>query len=88
MRMDLNLDKTPAQEKAEELINNMLFCYQGHIDMYTAKQCALIAVDEIYKLKLKTGFYLVTDEDKEMYYSFWEDVRDVIEQTNDNNIHL
>jgi hypothetical protein len=47
---------------------------------YTAKQCALVAVEEIYKLSLKLGFYLITDEDKEMYYSFWEDVREEIEK--------
>jgi hypothetical protein len=76
---------TPAQEKAEELIENMLFCYQGHIDEYTARQCALVAVEEIYKLNLKVGFYLITDEDKEMYYSFWEDVKDAIEQYESKN---
>ena len=76
---------TPAQEKAHELIENMLFCYQGHIDEYTARQCALVAVEEIYKLNLKVGFYLITDEDKEMYYSFWEDVRDAIEQYESKN---
>jgi len=76
---------TPAQKKAEELIDNMLFCYQGHIDYYTARQCALVAVEEIYKLNLKLGFYLITDEDKEMYYSFWEDVRDAIEQHENKN---
>jgi hypothetical protein len=38
------------REKAEELYKKMLFCYQGHIDEYTAKQCALIAVDEILEL--------------------------------------
>ena len=27
----------------------MLFCFQGNIDEYTAKQCALIAVHEIIK---------------------------------------
>ena len=82
MKTPLSLDKTPAQEKAQELIDNMLFCYQGHIDKYTAIQCAFVAVEEIYKLKLKTGFYLITDEDKEMYYSFWEDVRDAIRANN------
>ena len=35
------------KEKAQELFDKMLFCYQGHIDKYTAKECALIAVDEI-----------------------------------------
>ena len=35
------------KEKAEQLVDKMYTCYQGHIDKYTAKQCALIAVDEI-----------------------------------------
>jgi hypothetical protein len=35
------------KDKAKELVDKMLHCYQGHIDEYTAKQCALIAVDEI-----------------------------------------
>ena len=38
------------QEKAIDLVNKMLFCYQGHIDEYTAKQCALIAVDELIRI--------------------------------------
>jgi hypothetical protein len=33
--------------KAKELYEKMLFCYQGHIDLYTDRQCALIAVDEM-----------------------------------------
>jgi hypothetical protein len=37
------------REKAIELVDKMLYCYQGHIDEYTAKQCALIAVDEIFE---------------------------------------
>jgi hypothetical protein len=35
------------KDKAKELVDKMLNCYQGHIDEYTAKQCALIAVIEI-----------------------------------------
>jgi len=35
------------KEKAIELFEQMYTCYQGHIDAYTAKQCALITVDEI-----------------------------------------
>jgi hypothetical protein len=35
------------KEKAIELFEKMYTCYQGHLDEYTAKQCALIAVDEI-----------------------------------------
>jgi hypothetical protein len=37
------------KEKAIELVDKMLYCYQGHLDAYTAKQCALIAVDEIFE---------------------------------------
>ena len=28
------------KEKAQDIFDKMLFCYQGHIDEYTAKQCA------------------------------------------------
>jgi hypothetical protein len=35
------------KEKAQELFEKMYTCYQGHLDAYTAKQCALIAVNEI-----------------------------------------
>lgn len=36
-----------AKLKAKELVEKMLHCYQDNIDEYTAKQCALVAVDEI-----------------------------------------
>jgi hypothetical protein len=75
MKTHLNLDKTPAQEKAEELYNTFFDIYPNPT---IAKDSALQSVEEIYKLKLKIGFYLITDEDKEMYYSFWEDVKDEI----------
>jgi hypothetical protein len=35
------------KDKAKDLVDKMLNCYQGHIDEYTAKQCALITVIEI-----------------------------------------
>ena len=35
------------KDKAEELFEKMYTCYQGRLDAYTAKQCALIAVDEV-----------------------------------------
>ena len=40
------------KEKAKELVDKMLYCYQGHIDKYTSKQCALIAVGEILEMDL------------------------------------
>jgi hypothetical protein len=56
-----------AVDKAKELIDKM------------TKPYALIAVDEIYKLNLKTGAYLDTDSDKINYYSYWENVKKEIE---------
>jgi len=35
--------------KAQELVDKMLYCYQGHSAFYTAKQCAIIAVNELIK---------------------------------------
>lgn len=35
------------KDKAQELFEKMYTCYQGHLDAYTAKQCALILVVEI-----------------------------------------
>ena len=47
-----------------------------NIDLYRdTRQCALIAVNEIYKLRLNIGQHLQTDEDMENYYSYWEQVK-------------
>jgi hypothetical protein len=35
------------KEKAQDLYNKMFYCFQEEIDKYKAKQCALIAVNEI-----------------------------------------
>jgi polyhydroxyalkanoate synthesis regulator phasin len=37
---------TPTEE-AKKLVDEMLHCFQGSIDAYTAKQCALIAVEKL-----------------------------------------
>jgi hypothetical protein len=58
-----------AQEKAKELVDKMLYCYQGHIDEYTAKQCALIAVDEILDASM-----LHFDE-MSGYVIYWQQVK-------------
>jgi hypothetical protein len=69
------------KEKAIELFDNMLYCYQGHIDEYTAKQCALIAVDELITAhnKMKDFLfneigYLITTPD------YWTEVKKEIEK--------
>jgi hypothetical protein len=45
------------KEKAQELFDKMLYCYQGHLDEYTAKQCAIIAVDLILSEFYADDFY-------------------------------
>lgn len=35
------------KEQALELYKQNLYCFQGHIDEYTAKQCALVAADNM-----------------------------------------
>ena len=59
------------KDKAEELVDKMLFCYQGNIDKYTAKQCALIAVDELIK---ETSF-----EVPNIRQRYWQAVKQEIE---------
>ena len=45
-----------------------------------SKQCALIAVDEIYKLRMTHGQHLEYDLDKINYYSYWEEVKQEIDK--------
>ena len=74
------------QEKAVELVNKFLKLTSKHSGMETAglgaitvaKECATTAVDEIYKTNLKHGAYIETDWDKTYYYSYWEDVKQEI----------
>jgi hypothetical protein len=62
------------KEKAIDLVNKMLFCYQGHIDEYTAKQCALIAVDEILNVTAGLNGWIGG------FQSYWEEVKQEIEK--------
>lgn len=70
------------KEKAEELVTKMYVNQwrNNTMEYKTAKQCALIAVDEIYKTNLKYGVYLENDWDKTYYYSYWEEVKEEIEK--------
>lgn len=55
----------------------MLWCYQGHIDEYTAKQCALVAADQIMSVLQNMAFMGKTSE-----YSlgYWQEVKREIEK--------
>jgi len=62
------------EQKAEELVDKMLYCYQDHIDKYTAKQCALIAVDEIISINISTP------TDYGASWTYWNQVKREIEK--------
>lgn len=59
------------KEKAEDLYGKM------RIDLapILAKQCALIAVDEILEMDLP-----ILEEDADTFYDYWEEVKQEIEK--------
>jgi hypothetical protein len=75
-----NNKQQTAVKKAKELVLKMEKDFQYFASRQIAIQHALIAVDEIYKLNLKTGAYLDSDSDKINYYSYWEEVKQEIEK--------
>ena len=58
------------KEKAEELVERLYGC--AEINEYTAKRCALIAVDEILNL---ASFY----NDTQGEVTYWQEVKQEIE---------
>ena len=73
------------QEKAKELLKKYLpYFFQvydnhGFLDWdyndYTAKQCALIAVNEILEMDIP-----ILEEDADTFYDYWEEVKQEIEK--------
>jgi len=62
-----------AQEKAKELVDKYDFVYiQNYTSMFEVKQCALIAVDELWE-SLKPH-----DDLKEINAFYWEQVKEEI----------
>ena len=64
------------KEKANELVNKMLDFTDWHDE--DAKQCALIAVDELLKLENNNGYYF--DGTNVTSISFWQEVKQEIEK--------
>lgn len=70
------------KEKAQDLVNKMLD-KQEYSDVYqergiiswSAKQCALIAVDEILEMDLP-----ILEEDADKFYDYWQEVKHEIEK--------
>jgi hypothetical protein len=80
-----------AKEKAEDLIKIMLYCYQGHIDKYIAKEYALIAVDQILESEPRWPSNVDWDDcgaTHQYYYeaqteeadNYWQEVKKEIEK--------
>ena len=72
-----------AKEKAGELVDKFWkSCYDKHdiakLVKADAKQCALIAVDEILKLENNNGYYF--DGTNVTSISFWQEVKQEIEK--------
>ena len=68
------------KEKAEELFDKMSTNNGDeyhHCTYYVAKQCALVAVDEILKLENNNGYYF--DGTNVTSISFWQEVKQEIE---------
>jgi len=71
------------KEKAIELYNKFLnpsgdtYLY-GMLEHESAKECALIAVDEILKLENNNGYYF--DGTNVTSISFWQEVKQEIEK--------
>jgi len=70
------------REKAKELFRKFIPPTQqwddidGYItDEYNAKQCSLIAVDEILEMDLP-----ILEEDADTFYDYWEEVKQEIEK--------
>ena len=66
---------TEAREKAKELIDKMYAVHSNsvsEITFYFAKQCALVAVDEIIKIIPKNNGW-------ESTLDYWKEVREEIE---------
>ena len=62
------------KEKAKELFEKMLYCYQGHIDEYTAKQCALIAVNEVIEALHENTWQ------NRLIINYWQEVKHELEK--------
>ena len=64
------------KEKAKELFEKMLSQQSNIEELYDAKQCALITVDEI----LNDDWYITTQEDLIKRKEYWQGVKQEIEK--------
>lgn len=58
------------KEKAEELVNRFIYRRTDYVEIYDAKQCALLAVDEILDILNQLS----------LEYEYWQEVKQEIEK--------
>lgn len=63
------------KEKAEELVHKMYAGFVHDLYSYKAKQCALIAVDEIINSVVITNLTIAQNQ-----FDYWEEVKSEIEK--------
>ena len=70
------------KEKAQELVGKFKYNTRAFNEtngwedtIFNAKQCALIAVDEILEMDLP-----ILEEDADKFYDYWQEVKQEIEQ--------
>ena len=84
---------TPAQIKAKELVDRYMryvYCYMGSgmltndydeiVALSNAKQCALICVDEILNVLIKTPLFNGLNNIGDVTYDFWQSVKQSINE--------
>ena len=71
-----------AQEKAKELVDKFLYANKGHFyqdspleDLEAAKECALVAVDEIINSVVINNLIIAENQ-----FIYWEEVKQEIEK--------
>jgi hypothetical protein len=74
--LDNKFFKSTTKEKAEELVNKYIFLGNTVNSIGFAKQCSLIAVDEILSLMIKFHNRHIEDNSNEII--FWELVKEEI----------
>ena len=79
----LNQNKMTPKEKAEELVDKFrmnVLDYEGSgLNTFKAKQCALIAVDEIIKTLKDNDLYIGGETNIDDIIRFWQEVKQEIE---------
>jgi hypothetical protein len=68
-----------SKDKAKQLVDKMYVGFIHSLYSYKAKQCAIIAVDEIIKA-LNDDIYIQGETDIDSHKEYWQEVKIEIEK--------